>query len=82
MLGRRKTIFVGSFIMCIGALLQCTSYQLGQFIVGRLVTGFGRCNRVHEYPTCELCNVAILIPLVDRKRNEHLYRAYLAVRVL
>lgn len=44
MLGRRKTIFVGSFIMCIGALLQCTSYQLGQFIVGRLVTGFGRCN--------------------------------------
>ncbi|KAL6232683.1 hypothetical protein BDW75DRAFT_15794 [Aspergillus navahoensis] len=40
-LGRRKTIFLGSFIMVIGALLQCTSYDLAQFIVGRLVTGFG-----------------------------------------
>ncbi|CEN59862.1 Putative MFS monosaccharide transporter [Aspergillus calidoustus] len=27
--------------MVIGALLQCTSYDLAQFIVGRLVTGFG-----------------------------------------
>ncbi|KKK26207.1 hypothetical protein ARAM_003869, partial [Aspergillus rambellii] len=34
-LGRRKTIFLGSFIMVIGALLQCTSYHLPQFIVGR-----------------------------------------------
>ncbi|KAJ5344809.1 hypothetical protein N7541_007307 [Penicillium brevicompactum] len=43
-LGRRKAIFVGSFIMCIGAILQCTSYGLAQFIVGRLVTGFGKAN--------------------------------------
>lgn len=41
-LGRRKAIFIGSFIMCIGAILQCTSYGLAQFIVGRLVTGFGK----------------------------------------
>lgn len=41
-LGRRRTIFLGSFIMVIGALLQCTSYGLAQLIVGRLVTGFGR----------------------------------------
>ncbi|KAJ5864118.1 uncharacterized protein N7529_006034 [Penicillium soppii] len=41
-LGRRKAIFVGSFIMCIGAILQCTSYGLAQLVVGRLVTGFGK----------------------------------------
>lgn len=42
MLGRRKAILLGSFIMCIGAILQCTSFGLAQFIVGRLVTGFGK----------------------------------------
>jgi len=41
-LGRRKAIFLGSFIMCIGAILQCTSYGLAQLVVGRLVTGFGK----------------------------------------
>ncbi|RAL01137.1 sugar porter family MFS transporter [Aspergillus ibericus CBS 121593] len=51
MLGRRKTIFVGSFIMCIGALLQCTSYDLAQFIVGRLVTGFGNGMNTSTVPT-------------------------------
>lgn len=40
-LGRRKTIFAGSVIMTIGALLQCTSYALPQFIFGRIVTGWG-----------------------------------------
>lgn len=40
-LGRRKTIFLGSFIMVIGAILQCTAYQLPQLIVGRIVTGLG-----------------------------------------
>ena len=40
MLGRRKTIFLGSSIMVIGATLQCTSFGLPQFIVGRLVTGY------------------------------------------
>lgn len=40
-LGRRKTIFVGSSIMIVGAILQCTSYDLAQLIVGRIVTGFG-----------------------------------------
>ena len=28
--------------MVIGALLQCTSYDLPQLIVGRIVTGFGK----------------------------------------
>jgi MFS family permease len=40
-LGRRRTIFLGTSIMVIGAILQASSYQLAQFIVGRLVTGFG-----------------------------------------
>lgn len=34
-LGRRKTIFVGSAIMVVGAILQCTAFDLSQFIVGR-----------------------------------------------
>jgi MFS family permease len=40
-LGRRRTIFVGSIIMTVGALLQCTSYNLTQLIIGRIVTGWG-----------------------------------------
>ncbi|KAM0717496.1 hypothetical protein Q7P37_007348 [Cladosporium fusiforme] len=40
-LGRKRTIFIGSIIMTVGALLQCTSYDLPQWIVGRLVTGWG-----------------------------------------
>lgn len=27
--------------MIIGAILQCTSYELGQLITGRIVTGIG-----------------------------------------
>ncbi|KAL4814263.1 general substrate transporter [Aspergillus spinulosporus] len=50
-LGRRKTIFLGSFIMVIGALLQCTSYHLPQFIIGRLVTGFGNGMNTSTVPT-------------------------------
>lgn len=33
-LGRRKMIFLGSSIMVIGAILQCTSFSLAQLIVG------------------------------------------------
>ena len=51
MLGRRKAIFIGSFIMVIGALLQCTSYDLAQLIVGRLVTGFGNGINTSTVPT-------------------------------
>ncbi|KAL8682004.1 MAG: hypothetical protein Q9186_001880 [Xanthomendoza sp. 1 TL-2023] len=41
-LGRRKTIFVGSSIMIVGAALQCSAYSLGHFIVGRIITGRGQ----------------------------------------
>lgn len=41
LLGRKRTIFVGSTIMIIGAVIQCSSYSLGQLIASRLLTGFG-----------------------------------------
>jgi MFS family permease len=50
-LGRRKTIFYGSIVMTIGAILQCTSYALPQFIVGRIVTGFGNGMNTSTVPT-------------------------------
>lgn len=40
-LGRRKSILLGVVIMCIGSLLQCTSYSRAQIIVARIVTGIG-----------------------------------------
>lgn len=33
--GRRKVVFGGAIIMCIGAAIQCASFSLAQFIVGR-----------------------------------------------
>ncbi|KAJ5765321.1 hypothetical protein N7520_004880 [Penicillium odoratum] len=51
MLGRRKAIFLGSFIMVLGAILQCTSYELAQLVVGRLVTGFGNGINTSTVPT-------------------------------
>jgi MFS family permease len=41
MLGRKKTIFVGSIIMVVGAAIQCSSFSLGQLIASRFITGFG-----------------------------------------
>lgn len=40
-LGRKRTIMLGAFVNIIGALLQSSSFSLGQLIVGRLVSGFG-----------------------------------------
>lgn len=40
-LGRKRTIMVGSTIMVIGAAIQCSSFSLGQLIAARLITGFG-----------------------------------------
>ncbi|CZR66975.1 probable MFS monosaccharide transporter [Phialocephala subalpina] len=50
-LGRRRTIFLGSSIMVIGAILQCSSYQLVQFILGRIVTGIGNGLNTSTVPT-------------------------------
>lgn len=40
-LGRRKTIFLGSAIMVIGATLQTSAFSLGHLIAGRIITGLG-----------------------------------------
>ncbi|KAH8685384.1 sugar transporter-like protein, partial [Tricladium varicosporioides] len=40
-LGRRKTIFVGVVVMTIGAVLQASSYERVQLIIGRIVSGLG-----------------------------------------
>ncbi|KAJ9656822.1 hypothetical protein H2198_004710 [Neophaeococcomyces mojaviensis] len=50
-LGRRRTIFLGTCIMIVGAILQCTSYQLAQFIVGRIITGMGNGLNTSTVPT-------------------------------
>ncbi|KAL8772509.1 MAG: hypothetical protein Q9194_004593 [Teloschistes cf. exilis] len=50
-LGRRKTIFLGSSIMIVGASLQCSAYSLGHFIAGRIITGFGNGLNTSTVPT-------------------------------
>ena len=40
-LGRRKTIFLGSAIMVVGATLQTSAFSLGHLIAGRIITGLG-----------------------------------------
>jgi MFS family permease len=39
--GRRKIIFVAAALTFVGEALQCTSFQLAQFVVGRFILGFG-----------------------------------------
>ncbi|KAK3678832.1 hypothetical protein LTR78_001285 [Recurvomyces mirabilis] len=40
-LGRRRSIFAGTVVMIIGAVLQATSYSVAQMIVARIVAGIG-----------------------------------------
>jgi MFS family permease len=41
MLGRKRTILLGTSIMTVGAILQITAYGVPQMIVGRIVAGIG-----------------------------------------
>ncbi|KAL4931400.1 general substrate transporter [Aspergillus undulatus] len=50
-LGRRRTIFCGCVTMTTGAILQCTSYHLPQWIVGRIITGIGNGMNTSTVPT-------------------------------
>ncbi|KAF2119113.1 general substrate transporter [Lophiotrema nucula] len=50
-LGRKRTIFIGSTIMIIGAILQASSFKLGQLIPARLITGFGNGMNTSTVPT-------------------------------
>ena len=40
-IGRKVTILLGCLLINIGALLQASTYSVGQMIVGRIVTGAG-----------------------------------------
>jgi MFS family permease len=40
-LGRRKVIFGAAILTLIGEILQCTSFHLAQFVVGRFILGWG-----------------------------------------
>lgn len=40
-LGRKRTIMLGDLFICIGAVLQASTYSVGQIIAGRIVCGFG-----------------------------------------
>ncbi|KAL4913989.1 general substrate transporter [Aspergillus aurantiobrunneus] len=39
--GRRKTIFIGAILTIIGQVLQVASFDLPQFVVGRIILGLG-----------------------------------------
>lgn len=41
LLGRKGCIITGLTIEIIGKLIQCSSFSLGQYIVGRVVSGIG-----------------------------------------
>ncbi|KAJ5592035.1 uncharacterized protein N7459_002404 [Penicillium hispanicum] len=49
-LGRRRVIFITSAISIIGAVLMASSYSLTQFIVARLVLGYGTGGYVATVP--------------------------------
>ncbi|CRG84138.1 Sugar transporter STL1 [Talaromyces islandicus] len=40
-LGRLRMVWLGHFIILIGAALQCASFSLTQFIIARIITGVG-----------------------------------------
>lgn len=40
-LGRPKTLVVGSAVVVVGAILQCAAFGLPQMLVGRIVAGLG-----------------------------------------
>ncbi|KAK4493590.1 hypothetical protein PRZ48_015257 [Zasmidium cellare] len=40
-LGRRKTIFLAAILTFIGEVLECTSFHLAQFTIGRFILGLG-----------------------------------------
>ena len=50
-LGRRRSIFAGSSIMVIGATIMASAFSLPQFVVGRIITGFGNGMSTSTIPT-------------------------------
>ena len=50
-MGRKNTILIGTTIMSVGALLQCTAYSVPHMIVGRIVAGIGNGINTATAPT-------------------------------
>lgn len=40
-LGRKNTILLGNILLCIGSILQATTFSVGQILAGRICGGFG-----------------------------------------
>lgn len=38
-LGRRRTIFLAACTLLVGIIIQATPFEIGQLIVGRIITG-------------------------------------------
>jgi MFS family permease len=56
-IGRKGTILLGCLLICIGALLQASTYSTAQILVGRIVTGAGIGNIAAAVPTYMVCHV-------------------------
>jgi MFS family permease len=39
--GRKTNVLTGACIICVGATIQTSSFSIAQFLVGRIVAGFG-----------------------------------------
>ncbi|KAI5475982.1 hypothetical protein MNV49_000541 [Pseudohyphozyma bogoriensis] len=50
-LGRKNAMMLGMIIMTIGTVIMTSSYNLGQFIVGRIITGVGNGINTATVPT-------------------------------
>lgn len=55
-LGRRKSIFLGAFVMIVGVIIQVTAVPVSsgataQFIIGRAITGIGNGINTSTIPT-------------------------------
>ncbi|KAH8800222.1 general substrate transporter [Xylogone sp. PMI_703] len=40
-LGRKLTIIIGAIVLAVGTVIQCSSFELAQLMVGRIITGTG-----------------------------------------
>ncbi len=69
LLGRKKTIFVGSSIMIVGATIQTASFGLPQMIIGRWITGFGNGMQFASSSKSQ----------ADLVRHEHQHSTYMAI---
>ncbi|KAK1763043.1 putative mfs sugar transporter [Phialemonium atrogriseum] len=61
-LGRRWSIFLGSSIMMVGALIQGFSQHVGMYIVARMILGFG-------IPTCIVSGSSLIGELAHAKER-------------